>query len=114
MYSAPAECRLGGAELSGFGILLQVLEHDLEVGHVLPPALGVFTQAAGESLCYVRGKRIVDLSGRLWILVEDGCQRGHTGFPAEGLLAREHLVENGAEGENVGAGVDFFALGLLR
>ena len=53
-------------------------------------------------------------AGGLRLLAQDGGERRHLGFAAEGLTAGEHLVEERAEGENVRPRVDRFALGLFR
>src|SRR5262252_4414980 len=54
-----------------------------------------------------------DLGKRWWILIEDGRHRfGRRGL-TEGLLAGDHLVKDGAEGEDVGAVVRGISANLL-
>ena len=104
----------GSAELSRFRVVLEVLKDDLEVGHVLPAPRGVLAQAADEDLLDLGGKDLMDLGGGPRLLVEDGGQRRHRRLAVEGSDAREHLVEDGAEGEDIRPGVDLLPLGLLR
>jgi len=53
--------------------------------------------------------RVTGATGALQDVVEnDGASRA-----GEGLFAGQHLVEDGAEREEVAAGVDFFPAGLL-
>jgi hypothetical protein len=55
-----------------------------------------------------------DLARRSGLGAEDGGQRRGAGVAAKSAVARHHLVQNGAEREDVRARVEPLALGLLR
>ena len=56
----------------------------------------------------------VDAHGGSRLAVQDGVEDDGGGVAAEGNDAGGHLVQHSAEGEQVAAGIEFLALGLLR
>src|SRR5260370_35599684 len=80
---------------------------------MLEAAVGILAQAAGDDpLDLARQRR--DLGWGLRLLVEDGRQSREGGLAAEGAPPGKHLVEDGAEAENVRARVQLPAFRLLR
>ena len=69
----------------------------------------IFAEAAADDLVEVRR----DVFEGLGLCFEDGRHGGEVGVAGEGAAAGEHLVEERAEAEDVGADVDFLAFGLL-
>ena len=56
----------------------------------------------------------VDADGGSRLAIQDGVEDDGGGVAAERHDAGRHLVEHSPEGEEVAAGVEFFAFGLLR
>ena len=88
------------------------MERLADGGHGRKPVLGSFREAAIDEDLQPPGMWRDAERGRL--LVED---RGHGGDRVclgEGAPAGQHLIEDGAEGEHIGADVGRCAGGLLR
>ena len=74
---------------------------------------GIFFQAVAHD-AFERGRNIAIGLGEVGrILFQDGAHGLDGGFAVEGALAGEHLIENGAEGEDVGARVGGLAANLF-
>jgi hypothetical protein len=98
-------------------LLVELQQHLLqrlgELGAVLVALLGLLGQAALDHAAQ-RGRHVRPLGvERRWFLVDDLGGDGHQAVAAEGALAREHLVQHDAGGEEVAAAVDLLAARLL-
>ena len=106
----------GGAEdhLARVHVAFQVLEVAAQVARGLVAVLGPLLERPldhpGERL----GDVVAQLAHRARGVLEDRGEDRQVGVAAEGPLPRGHLVEEDAEGEDVGAAVHGQALRLLR
>ena len=88
-----------------------VLERPADGGHGRKPVVGSFREAALDEDLQPPGNVGPE---RRRLLVEDGGHGGDRVRLGEGAAAGQHLVEDGAEGEHIGAEVGGCAGGLLR
>ena len=90
----------------------------VQVPHHLGRALVTLVRVNGQALDHHCVERLrhgwIHLPGRRGRLLGALQQAGQHGVGLEGYLAGEHLVENDAQGKQVGPGIDPPALGLLR
>ena len=81
----------------------ELLEVEGDVPRRLEALLGVLFETVGDDPLEGRGQAAVRLGEIGRILLEDRVHRLHGRGAAERAPARQHLVEDGAEGEDVGA-----------
>jgi hypothetical protein len=101
-------------ELPAVHVTLQVLEVAPEVARRLVAVLGSLLERALDHPRERLRDVVAQLAGRARRVLQDRGQDGQVGVAAERPLPGGHLVEDDAEGEDVGAVVDGQALGLLR
>ncbi len=92
---------------------LQLGEGLPQFGRRLITVVGRSRQATGDDRAEVGRQRFVDLYDWRGFGGENRRQGGDVVVALEGVLARRHLVEHDAQGEDVRAVVDGAALGLL-
>ena len=76
---------------------------------MLETALRVLTQAVSDDPIEI----VRDAFQRFRLLVQNGGERGDSAVTLEGAPPGHHFVKHGSEGEDVRAGIDGLALGLL-
>ena len=89
---------------------VQVVE---QVSRLLVALLGVFREGLAHDALELSGDRRVQTADRLGVAVQRGVQHFAARRPAERAEAGAHLVDDGAEGEQVGATVHRSAEALL-
>ena len=104
----PCELRRSG---NRFELLrAQVLQRPFQIGCRLPAIVWIFRQTTSQH----RVHRPHYLRFPSWLGVHDRCDDACRRLARKRPLARQHLVEHCAEGENVAARVGIFAFELLR
>src|SRR5437773_12237198 len=96
-----ADRRTTGARF--FVYLLQV---DLQIARVLIPPVGVLLQTACKNPFDLPRKALRDLRRRLRLTAQNGRQDRSHGVASESAPAREDLVQDCAETENIGPRID--------
>ncbi len=91
----------------------KMFEIECDVAGGMETRLGILFQAMLHDALQRRRNIAIGLAEVGRILLEDGAHGVGRRLAVEGALAGEHLVENGAEGEDVGAGIDGLAANLL-
>ena len=76
--------------------------------------LGTLFQTVSDDALQPRADVLVGHRKVGWVLFQDGRHCVGGGVASEGALARKHLVEDGAEGEDVAARIGWLASHLLR
>ena len=110
--SARRGARESGRE-TGLRALGDPAQLPFQVRRGLPALVGILGEARLHD-AVERGRRHrLQLRDRLRLVAQDRGDEGRLRGAGEGLLARRHLVEHGAEGEDVGARVGVLALELL-
>ena len=95
------------------GGALQTAKVGAEIGGGLVAELAIFLEGFVEDVLQVGREVAVDGSGRWGMVVEELVEDDGAGGSAEGVVCGGHFVEDNAEGEEVAAGVEEFAAGLL-
>ena len=98
---------------TGFRVLLDLLKRQLHIDHVLEAPLGIFSQAAQDDLLQVTWHVRNDVGRRLRVRAQNGAERVRNGRARERAGAGDHLVQHGAEAEDVASCIYLPAGGLL-
>ena len=73
----------------------------------------ILCQTSGDEIVESRRSKRFGGADRVGIFLQNGGGYADLAFTFEGTLAHRHLVEDCAEGKNVGAGVCLFAFDLF-
>src|SRR5579883_1311019 len=98
---------------AGIGVALEALQVGADIGGVLVAQVAVFLERLGDDVLELGWEIGIEADGGHRSAIKDGLENEGRGVAAEGQRARGHLVECGAEGEQVGAAIKFLAPGLL-
>ncbi len=85
-----------------------------QIVDALPALLRVLGEAGAYHLFQCWRRHRFDGADRFWFFLHDGGSDGKIGAAPEGALASDHLIEHGAEGEDVAAGIGLTPFNLLR
>src|SRR6266478_5078278 len=115
--AAAANPRLRGNGSSGcragFQLPPQALEIGIHFGSALAAQLAILFQGLADHLFQFRGQAAFQLSWWHRSLIQDGAKNGGRSGALKRRGSGSHFVENDAEGEQVGAGIEFLAERLL-
>ena len=103
-----------GDGASAVGVALQALQVGANVGGVLVAQVAIFLQRLVDDVFQLRWKVGIQSDWRNRCTIENRLKDQRRSFSAEGQRASGHLVKHHAEGKQIGAGIKFLALGLLR
>jgi hypothetical protein len=84
-----------------------------EIARRLPAIIGIFRQTEADAAFEGRGSERLKSGNGLRIFDEDGGGNAELALAGEWGLARDHFIEDGAEGKDVATGVHLFAFDLL-
>src|SRR5690348_11180958 len=107
-------CRPGGSHLSRCRVTLQPPEIGAHLRGALVARFTVLFQGLTDNVIQFGWKFSIQSSRRYWRLVKYGIEDGCGSLTTKGELARGHLVQHSAEGEQVGARVQRLAKCLFR
>src|SRR5215470_1584051 len=99
---------------SRLGVALKPLEVTSKFSRGLIPQIPILFQQLADDVFQLGWNRKVQPYGRNWSSIEDSVEDGCRGLSREGQGSRRHLVENGPEGKQIGAGINILSFGLLR
>ncbi len=116
-HRAAANPRLRGNGSSGgragFELAPQTLEIGINFRGALAAQLAILFQGLTDHLFQFSGQAAFQLSWRHRSLIQDGAKNGGRSGALKRRGSGSHFVENDAEGEQVGAGIEFLAERLL-
>src|SRR5580698_4570208 len=97
---------VGNANAAGTGVSLEALQVGAHFGGVLVTKIAVVFESFVDD-AFELGREIgIEARRRSGLTIEDGVEDVGGAFAAEGKLAGGHFVEDGAEREKIGAGVE--------
>src|ERR1700722_1177213 len=94
-------------------IALEAFQIATQFGGGLVAQIAVFFEGLPDNLFQFRRKIGIQGAGRNGRAVEDRIEYYGGSIAGERSLPRSHFIKDGAEAEKIGAGVEFFAAGLL-
>src|SRR5215831_14651798 len=97
---------------SRLGIALKPLEVTSKFRRGLIPQISILFEQLADDVFQLGWNRVIQPHGRNWISIEDSVEDGCRSLSWEGQGSRRHLVEDGPEGKQIGAGINVFSLGL--
>src|SRR5216684_3042189 len=116
--AAAANRRLRGNSTSGcragFQLPPQALEIGIHFGSALAAQLAILFQGLAKNFFKFRGETAFQLSRRHGSLIQDSVKNSSRSGALERRDPRSHLIKHDAEGEQVGAVIEFLAERLLR
>lgn len=103
----------GGDGAARVGVALDALQVGTQVGGALIAEVAILFESFGDDVGQFFGQVGIEANRRNRCAFEDGLEDERGSIPAKGQGAGGHFVENGAEGKEIGAGVEFLAGGLF-
>src|SRR6476646_9089685 len=94
--------------------MLERAQSSLHFLHRLEALVGMLTQATMDDMLQLRWRVGSDFRNWPSLIAEDCQERGKSRIARERPGPGHHLVQHHSKGEDVGAGVYFLTLGLLR
>src|SRR6185503_472691 len=94
-------------------LLFQTLQIEQEIFDNLITLLTIFAKSFSDDALEFSGCLRIDLRKRWWFALQNRGERVAWSFTRKRFLARDHLVDHGAEIKNVGARIDTLSARLL-
>src|SRR5687768_17213008 len=88
-------------------------ELSLEIARSLPAIVGILLEAPRDDVVEDRRCQRLQRCHRRRLVIENCADETRLTLAFERAAARQHLVEHAAEGEDVGASIDFLSFELL-